>query len=404
MPKLNTKSIASASPGRHGDGEGLYLYVKDSGRKTWVLRLQWQGKRHDIGLGTVNEASKRPNDPLDELPILERRHLRLAEAREKAGILRAFAKSGRNPLVERDKEREHVPTFTDAMKKTHAALSPGWETKSAVAFLSSLETHACPTLGNIRIDLITSKDIQEALRPIWTAKPEQARKVRNRINQVLNYAHGQGWRTSEAPTKSVTTGLPKQPKGGNFEAMPFADVPAFAASLVGSAQTTGREALLHLILTGARNGEVRKARWGQIDLDKAEWNCPPDIMKAREAHTVTLCRQSVEMLKRLKASRPRTGSNDLVFPGRNGTVMSDMTIQRILRRAGHSYDPHGFRSSFRDWAAEKMPEIPDPVAEAAIAHIVPDKVIRAYKRTKFVEMRRKLLDGWGDFVMSKVPS
>lgn len=402
MRRLNTKMIAAAGPGRHGDGDGLYLFVKESGRKTWVLRLQWQGKRHDIGLGTVNEENKSATDQLAHVPILERRYLRLAEAREKASVLRAFARAGRNPLIERDRGRQQIPTFSVAMEKTHKALSPGWSTKSAASFLTSLETHACPMIGRLTVDQVSAKDIQRVLGPIWTAKPEQARKIRHRINQVLNYSHSQGWRSSEAPTKSVTTGLARQPKGGNFAAMPYVELPAFLAAVSAAAPTGGRQALIFLVLTASRSGEVRQARWGQINWEKKEWNCPAEIMKGREAHTVTLSDQAIELLERLRMSRAKIEKTDLVFPGRGGALMSDMTLQRIMRRANCGYDPHGFRSSFRDWAAEMMAAVPDSVAEAALAHAVEDKIVRAYKRTKFLEMRRSLLQSWGDFAFKEI--
>jgi integrase len=237
------------------------------------------------------------------------------------------------------------------------------------------------------------------LTPIWTTKADMARKVRQRIGTVLNFAHGKGWRSTEAPGRSVTVGLPRQPKGGNYQAMPYADVPAFVAGLVAQPTTTGRSALFFQIYTAARPGEVRGACWGQVDLDKREWNRPASLMKGNDAsaHTVTLNDAAVALLKQIKGdTSPKP--DQLVFPGQRGGTLSDMTMNKVLRTANQPFDAHGFRSSFRDWAAEKMPEIPDPVAEAALAHVVPDKVVRAYKRTAFVEMRRKLLDAWGEFL------
>jgi integrase len=183
--------------------------------------------------------------------------------------------------------------------------------------------------------------------------------------------------------------------------MPYADVPAFFADITAKLPTNGRTALLFQILTAARPGEVRAARWGQIDFVKRNWNRPAEMMKGVHAppHTVTLNEAAVELLKRLQGDRlPPLG--DLIFPGQRAAMLSDMTLNKIIRAAGLPYDTHAFRSSFRDWAAEKMPDIPDPVAEAAIAHAVPDKVVRAYKRTNFLDMRRTLLQAWGSFVVS----
>lgn len=402
MPKLTALTVKSAKPGRHADGNGLYLLVKPTGGRSWLLRVQVDGKRRDIGLGTVDTSSRsagKAEEPPIVIPILHRKILTLAEAREKAAILRVAAKSGLDPVAERDRERRSIPKFNEAAKAAHLALKDGWSAKGAQTFISSLENHAFDKIGRIRVDAITAADISTVLVPIWISKPDMARKVRQRIGTVLNFAHGKGWRSTEAPGRSVTVGLPRQPKGGNYDAMPYADVPAFVADLRSKATSTGRQALLFLIYTAARPGEVRGARWGQIDLAKRDWNRPSDLMKGVNAppHTVTLNDAAVALLKGVKGDRTPK-SEELIFAGLRGAMMSDMTMAKVLRTAGLPYDAHAFRSSFRDWAAEKMPEIPDPVAEAALAHVVPDKVVRAYKRTTFVEMRRQLLDTWGAFL------
>ncbi|RYG89564.1 MAG: hypothetical protein EON59_01440 [Alphaproteobacteria bacterium] len=201
----------------------------------------------------------------------------------------------------------------------------------------------------------------------------------------------------EGPGKTVTIGLPKQPKGRHFAAMPYIDVPAFVRTALSPVPTIGRRALLLQILTAARPGEVRLARWGQFDLGKGDWNRPREAMKLRQPHTVTLSSAALALLAEVKGDQA-PGPEDLVFPARSGKPLSDMTMTKVLRDAGLNYDAHGFRSSFRDWAAETMPHVPDPVAEAALAHAVPDKVVRAYKRTNFIEMRRELLNAWGRFL------
>ncbi|KQN92142.1 hypothetical protein ASE90_05285 [Sphingomonas sp. Leaf67] len=402
MPKLTALTVKNAKPGRHADGDGLYLLVKPSGAKTWLLRVQVDGRRRDIGLGTVDPSSRAAGkgeaSPI-VIPILQRKILTLAEARDKAAMLRVAAKSGLDPIAERDRERLKIPKFRDAAKAAHLALKSGWSEKGAATFIKSLENHAFKTIGDIRVDAITAADISNVLTPIWTTKADMARKVRQRIGTVLNFAHGKGWRLTEAPGRSVTVGLPRQPKGGHYQAMPYADVPAFVAGLVAQPATTGRSALLFQIYTAARPGEVRGARWGQVDLEKREWNRPASLMKGNDAaaHTVTLNDAAVALLRQMKGdATPKP--DQLVFQGQRGGMLSDMTMNKVLRTAGQPHDAHGFRSSFRDWAAEKMPAIPDPVAEAALAHVVPDKVVRAYKRTTFIEMRRKLLNGWGSYI------
>lgn len=401
MAKLTVLGVRNAKPGRHADGEGLYLLVKPTGGKSWLLRVQVDGKRRDIGLGTVDASSrsqgKGEGSPI-VIPILQRKVLTLGEAREKAAMLRVAAKSGLDPVAERDRDRLGIPKFKEAAKAAHLALKEGWTEKGAQTFINSLENHAFEKIGTRRVDMITAADISSVLEPIWTSKPDMARKVRQRIGTVLNFAHGKGWRPTEAPGRSVTVGLPRQPKGGNYEAMPYADVPAFVADIAAKPATTGRLALLFLIYTAARPGEVRGARWGQINIEKREWVRPASLMKGVDAvaHTVTLNTTALALLTALKGERERK-SDELVFVGARGAMISDMTMAKVLRTAELPYDAHAFRSSFRDWAAEKMPEIPDPVAEAALAHVVPEKVVRAYKRTTFIEMRRELLEAWGKF-------
>lgn len=378
MGRLTALSVRNAKPGRHGDGAGLYLMVKPTGARSWILRIQQDGKRRDIGIGSTAALS-------------------LAEARECAAELRKHALNGRDPIAERDRDRRPTPTFREASRQAYEALKSGWSQKNADAFLTSLETYAFPAIGNVRVDMVDAGQVRDMLAAFWTSKPEQGRKVRMRVGQVLNFSHAKGWRASEAPARSVTVGLPKQAGGKNYRSMPYSLVPGFVSDLRAKTPTSGRGGLYLLVLTAARPGEIRRARWGQFDLEKAEWVRPADMMKSGEAHTVTLSTAAVAFLRELHTERsPKP--DDLVFPGQRGAVMSDMAMTKVLRDAKVMFDAHGFRSSFRDWAAEQHPEIPDAVAEAALAHAVPDKVVRAYKRTKFIEMRRGLLEAWGCFV------
>ena len=397
MPSLTAISMRNAKAGRYADGGGLYLLVKESGARSWLLRVQVEGKRRDIGLGSVDLAGRR--DPSeDDVSILSRRKLTLAEAREKAGVLSRLAKAGRDPVVERDKDRSTAPTFKDATTLCHADLQSGWSPRNAAAFLASLEDHAFPTLGRLRVDHIEASHIRDMLAPIWTDIPVMARKVRQRVGIVLNYAKAKGWRSSEAPGKSVTMGLARGHRGGNFPAMPYAEVPDLMATLEAKAPTIGRLALRFLILTGARSGEVRKATWDQIDTDKKLWNRPATIMKGGLAHSVTLSDAALSVLEEAKGLRTSQKADAPVFPSSKNGAISDMTISKIMRDMHLPYVPHGFRSSLRDFAAEQMHQLPDAVAEAALAHAVPDKVVAAYKRTDFLAMRRQLLDGWACYV------
>lgn len=381
MGKLTTKEVENAPPGRLIDGDGLCLITKPSGSKSWILRVQHNGKRRDIGLGSLSA-------------------LGLAAAREKARELRKHALNGRDPVAERKREKDTVKTFREATFATHEALKSRWVEKNAAAFLSSLEAYAFPEMGNLHVATITAGHIVDLLQPIWIEKPEVARKVRMRIGQVLNFSHSKGWRPTEAPGRSVTIGLGKQPKASNFAAMPYEDVPAFFDQLRSGVQTKGRQALQLVILTGARSGEVRHARWGQFNLDRAEWRRPAELMKSREAHLITLNAPAVALLRGLIQGR-QPKPDDLVFSSRRDTPLSDMTLTKVVRSAGEKFTVHGFRSSFRDWAAEHHPDLPDAVAEAALAHAEPDKVVRAYKRTTLVAMRRGLLEAWGAFLSGR---
>ena len=368
-------------PGRYGDGGGLYLLVSKDGAKSWMLRVvvddPIKGKvRRDLGLGSV------------QLVTLE-------EAREKARELRKVARAGGDPVAARDKREVLAPTFREAAEACHKALAPGWVERHANAFLSTLQLHAFPKIGNLRVDSIDEKEILTVLSPIWNSKPAAARKMRQRIGAVLDFAKGHGWRAVGAPRDGLRPLLARQADAGNFSSMKYQELPAFVATLNAGNETSGRLALLFTIFTAARSGEVRQALWSQIDLEAGEWRRPASMMlKTRKPHTITLSPEAISILERAKLLR--TSQKDgPVFPGKGGKQLSDMTLGKLVKPLG--YTVHGFRSTFRDWAAEKMPAIPDPVAEAALAHKVPDAVVAAYKRTTFLDMRRTLLDAWGRF-------
>jgi integrase len=375
--KLTALKVKNAKPGRHGDGAGLYLLVSPTGAKSWMIRVQSNGVRRDIGLGSIADLS-------------------LEEAREKGRQLRKIARAGGDPIAARDKRDTAPPTFKEAAIACHAALAPGWAARHAAAFLSTLQLHAFPKIGSLRVDSIDEKDILAVLSPLWTSKPAAARKMRQRISAVLDYAKGHGWRSTGAPRDGLRPLLSKQARAGNFASMPYQQVPPFFDTVNDQADTMGRLALLFTILTAARSGEVREAKWSHIDFDAKEWNRPAELMrKIDQPHTITLSDEAIEILRR--AERMRVNQRDcLVFPGTAGRQMSDMTMAKVVKGTGATV--HGFRSSFRTWAAEKMPTIPEAVCEAALSHLVPDAVMRAYQRAKFLEMRRTLLDAWGRYV------
>lgn len=377
--KLTALQTKNAKPGRHADGNGLYLLVSPAGSKSWVLRIQVDGRRRDFGLGALQEVS-------------------LAKAREKAQQWRKLAKEGHNPSAEAKRQKASQTTFEDAAHTFYEERKGSWKnTKHGQQWINTLEAYAFPGLGKLSVDRIDADDIAQVLLPIWQSKAETARRVRQRIGSVLDYSKAKGWRQTEAPMRAVNTLLRgiKQPKVKSFAAMPYKDVPAFMARLDQGGATLGRLALQFLILTAARSGEVRGAVWGEIDEEEKLWTIPADRMKMDQEHQVPLTEFALSILQEAKEHsllRP----HDLVFPGLRRRPLSDMTLGKVLKsNGGESFTVHGFRSSFRDWAAEEG--YSNDWAEAALAHTVANRVEAAYRRTKFLNQRIRLMEDWSKF-------
>lgn len=348
-----------------------------------MLRVQVEGKRRDIGLGSVKLRS-----------LLEARDASIDIRRQ----LRGMATEPRQrPLKVRRKEAAAAPTFKQAAIQAHTERMKGWQNgKHQTQWLSSLEAYAFPSLGARPVDSVEAGQIHGVLAAIWLSKPETARRVSQRIGIVLDWAYAKGFRQAEAPMKSVGKGLPRQPKrSGHMQTLRHADVPGFLAALREGRQSTGRLALEALILTAARSGEIRGARWDEIDLVQKEWVIPAERMKAGATHVVPLSEQAVDVFRR--ALKLRVPASDLVFSGqRPKQPLSDMTLLKVLRDMKVAATVHGFRSSFRDWAAEES-HYPGEVAEAALAHVVANKVEAAYRRTDFLAKRRAMMADWGNY-------
>jgi integrase len=406
MP-LTTTTVRHAKPGRHADGKGLYLLVKPTGAKSWVLRVMHRGRRRDFGLGSVVLDKTDVDESV--IPLVRRKSLTLAEAREKARIGRELAKAGIDPSKEWKAVESEVPTFEAAAIEYHAHVAKAWRNgKHRDQWLSTLKAHAFPTLGAKLVDEIDASAIQAVLLPIWLQLPETARRVGQRINVVLDYSHGKGWREQEAPARAVNMLLSaiKQPKKKHFASIPYKDLPAMMRRLRDSAPSVGRYALQFLILTAARSGEVRgtaklPATWAEIDWQACEWHVPAERMKAGVLHVVPLVPAAMDILRELRG----LFGCDLkapIFPGMKGKPLSDATLNKALRVAAGAGTVHGLRSSFRDWAADSG--FADAWAEAALAHTVEGqdgKTAAAYKRTTFFEHRRdKLMPAWARFALS----
>ncbi len=382
MAKLTALSVKRAGPGRHGDGSGLYLVVSDTGSRKWVLRYQAVGKRRDIGLGSASNVS-------------------LSDAREAAEDMRSAIRRGEDPIATRRRAKETIPTFRDAALMVHAEHRPSWKNpKHAAQWLSTLNAHVFPALGDLPVDQVDGPMIRDVLADIWLTIPETARRVKQRIGTVLDYAHAKGWREAEAPLRSESRGLPKQPRAKqHLAAMPWQDVPGFIADMADIIRA-GEPVLLaleFLILTAARSGEVRRARWPEFDLDARVWSIPADRMRAGRAHRVPLSDRTIEILERMATLRRTSDPDALVFEGQKpGRPLSDMTLTMPIRRAKLGITVHGFRSAFRDWCAEAT-STPREVAEACLAHVVRNAVEAAYARTDHFDKRRVVMKAWALF-------
>lgn len=379
LSALKIKAIKS--PGRYTDGDGLMLNVLPSGGRNWVLRVRINGQRRDIGLGSLKV-------------------LTLAEARVQASEMRRQIAQGIDPIAERRRVEDPVPTFRAAALQVHEEHKAAWRSgKHQDQWIKTLETYAFPVLGDRLVNDIEGPRIRDVLIPIWLAKPETARRVRQRIGNVLDWSYAKGYRQTEAPMRSLSRGLPRQPrKDGHLAAMPFTEVPCFVARLR-ERSSVGRIALETLILTASRSGEIRGALWDEVDLNANIWSVPATRMKMGRAHHVPLAPQTIDALRRAKQfAAPCT---NLIFPGQKLTnALSDMTLTKIMRDIELPFTVHGFRSSFRDWVAEQT-NYPGEIAEAALAHTVKDKVEAAYRRTDFLEKRKMLMKEWADFCTSE---
>lgn len=377
-----------------GKVTGLFLSPTTKGSK-WTLRFTSPvtGKRRDAGLGTYPETS-------------------IAEARDKALAMRKLIDNGNDPIDARNLERETKAiaaaalTFEKAARQVHEELKPGWKNaKHAAQWLSTLETYAFAKIGNRKLDSISPADCADVLRPIWLSKAETASRTRQRMHAVMQWAWAHGHVTAN-PVSVIDHILPKQSlKPQHQPAMPWQHVPKFAAIHLAKREPhdTTRAALLLLVLTATRSGEVRGATWSEFDLKARIWNIPAERMKTKEPHRVPLSDAAVALLTIMQQSQLH---ETLVFPSPREKVLSDMTLTALLRRVkaesdtpGRIATAHGFRSSFRDWASEHR--YARDLAERALAHAVANKVEAAYHRTDLLEQRRPLMEAWARHVCAQ---
>jgi len=367
--------------GLHADGNGLYLKVDSGGSKRWIQRIVINGKRRDIGLGSAALVS-------------------LSEAREAALENRKSARAGDDPLAAK-RLSQAILTFQEAAEAVHELNKPTWRNeKHGDQWINTLDKFAYPFIGAKRISTITSADVLSVLSPIWNTHPETARRVKQRIGSVLKWAVAKGWRTDN-PADAIGQALPKhdRSKVKHRTALPYEQVADAIGKVRGSeAGLSTKLAFEFLVLTATRSGETREARWSEVDLEKKVWTIPASRMKAKKEHRVPLtdrCLAILEQVKPLKQS-----NSDLIFPGtREDKSLSDMTLSKLMKELTIPAVPHGFRSSFRDWAGEQTHH-PREVIEFALAHVIKDKAEAAYARSDLFEKRRALMDDWSSYLSS----
>ena len=362
--------------GRYCDGQGLYLDVRPSGSRGWIQRLTIRGRRTELGL--------------DGFPLVS-----LKEAREKAFANRKLAREGGDPLSEK-RRVESTPTFADATRQVWNQLRPGWRSpQHAQLWLSSLERYAVPRIGKMPISEVTSADVIGILAPIWHDMPPTARKLRQRIRAVMEWAVAMGLRPDN-PCDRIGPVLGSQ--GGvvrHMRALPHGQVSAAIETVRRSnARPVVKLAFEFLVLTATRSGEVRGALWTEIDRGEGAWIIPARRTKAAREHRVPLCRRALEILEEARAL---DRGSPLVFPGLRRNPIATTALSELVRELKIAAVPHGFRSSFRDWAAEDT-DHPREVVEAALAHVVKNRVEAAYRRTDLFDRRRRLMDDWAAYL------
>ena len=375
-----TRVKALRVPGRYSDGDGLYLFIKKSGRKSWVQRITIDGRRRDIGLGAFPTVL-------------------LAQARKRASETREAIGNGRDPVA--DKRRPAMPTFSEAAYSVHEANKPRWRNGSHTsAWIQTLERHAFPKIGNKKIDTVSRTDVLSVLTPIWSTRPETARRVRQRMRTIFRWAMANELIETNPAGEAIDGALPSMPKvKAHLRALPYQEVGA-ALETVDASQTSpaSKHCLKFLVLTAARSGEARGATWDEIDIEDAAWTIPGSRMKAGIEHRVPLSNQALDVL--MLARRLEDGS-ELCFPSplRPGRMLSDMTLTNILRKASLAdrATVHGFRTSFKTWTMEQT-DTPWAVGEAALAHQLGGSVEQAYARSDLFDRRRTLMQQWADYL------
>lgn len=403
MPKVISKGLTPlevlhAKPGRHVDGDGLHLLVKQGGAQSWVLRYTINGKSRDLGLSRCPEA-------VAILNKTGKSKLTLAQARDIAGIYRMKVKAGIDPLEERQQfksaaARREEPPIKITLKQVACDYverhEGSWSNaKHRQQWNNTLSAYLYPKIGDMPVAEVDTLAVLSVLEPIWRDKPETASRVRGRIEVILDAAKVRGLRTGENPARwrgHLDKILPRraQLSRGHHAAMPYQDLPTFLAELRGR-KAIAALALEFTILAAARTGEVIRARRSEVDWERGIWTVPSSHMKAKVEHRVPLSERALEILASVQVI-----DSDFLFPGQRGAGLSNMAMAVLLKRMGQEATVHGFRSSFRDWTAECTAH-PHEVCEMALAHTIANKAEAAYRRGDLFEKRRLLMADWAEY-------
>ncbi|MEP7131376.1 MAG: integrase arm-type DNA-binding domain-containing protein [Sphingomicrobium sp.] len=395
MPKklsnaLTPLTVKNAKPGRHADGGGLHLLVKESGARSWVYRFMLKGKSRDVGLGPAAGSGK----------------ISLTEARDAADELRRKVKTGVDPLEERQRDAAEAAaaaqaaqiagtTFKTVAEAYIATNEDSWRNgKHRQQWRNTLATYVYPEIGELPVADVGTPHVLKILEAIWKAKPETASRVRGRIETILDAAKARGYRIGENPARwrgHIAQILPQRSRltRGHHKAVAYADVPHFMSELR-DRKAVAALALEFAVLTATRTNEVLGATWDEVDLEKGVWTIPAARMKAAREHRVPLSPRASEILE---AVRPL--SSQRPFPSSNGGKLSGMAMTMLMRRMKVDATVHGFRSSFRDWAAE-CTGYAHEVCEMALAHVIGNKAEAAYRRGDLFEKRRRLMTDWAN--------
>lgn len=396
MPKklhneLTPLTVKNAKPGRYADGGGLHLLVKESGARSWVYRFMLKGKSRDVGLGTAAGPGK----------------ISLTDARDAADELRRKVKAGIDPLEERQREAAEAAaaaqaariagiTFKAVAEDYIASNEENWRNnKHRQQWRNTLSTYVYPAIGELPVAEVGTAHVLKILEPIWKAKPETASRVRGRVEVILDAAKAREYRTGENPARwrgHIAQILPQRSRltRGHHKALPYEEIAAFVSRLR-EREAVAALALEFAILTATRTSEVLEATWNEVDLEKAVWTIPAPRMKAGREHRIPLSPRAVEILESLKPLKKQW-----LFPSAKGGKLSGMAMSMLLRRMKIDVTVHGFRSTFRDWAAE-CTGYAHEVCEMALAHVIGNKAEAAYRRGDLFEKRRRLMADWATY-------